>query len=1161
MKENQHEQHAENISSCFLQIIRIMRLILFLIVVNTAMVFSAATYSQSTRLSVNLKNATIKEVIKEIEDQSDFLFLFQEGQVDLNRKVSVSIEGKHVREILNEIFKGTDNIYIISDRQVVIGKAPRKALEARLTVLHKEIKTIIEQPQQKEITGRVTDKSGEPLPGASLLIKGTTIGTVTHADGTFTLLIPLTANTLQISFVGMKTQEIPISGRTVFKVTMEEDAISIEEVVAVGYGTQRKVNLTGAVGVADQKVLENRPITNLGQGLQGAIPNLQVTQSNYSPGQGSSFNIRGFTSLNGGGPLVLIDGVVQDPNLINPNDVESVSVLKDAASAAIYGARAAYGVVLITTKSGKKDQKPTLNVTTSYSSSSPSNIPKYADSWQYVTYMNTASKNAGGGDYFDQRLMQHVKAYYDDPVNNLPVYYDPAIDTDGKYRYAGNTDWAKELYQSGSLSQVNASLSGGTEKVHYYASYGYMQQGGFLRSYDDLYKRHNMTMNLNVDVFSWLSFSAKTKYTHSFEDHPSGGSNGWSGISEYSGQLKNDLRPLMPVRHPDGNWAGQGSFTNPFAVGAEGGYDRRKVNDLWLTGAVLIKPIKDLNIHVDYTFNPYLWNKERTSRLFSEYWAEPGKSNIYPWVNPNSAALENSGDYYNALNAFADYTKSFERHNFKFLLGYNQEEKTYKWFYAKRENLIDNDLPAINRATGEDYVDGSASSWAVQGLFLRINYDYAGKYLLEINSRYDGSSKFPDGNRFAFFPSVSAGWRISEERFWNDLQEIIPNIKIRASYGSLGNQNVEGNFPYISNYNINTGVSYILGNGLPVGITSGALVSPDFTWEKVNQWNVGLDLGLVDNKLNASVDVFRRNTIGMLTTGKPAPAVIGTNVPRENAADLKTYGWETTISWRDEAGDFSYDISFNVADAQSEITRFDNPTGDIGNYYVGRKIGEIWGYKANGLFQSEQEITSHVSQTRLYGGTWNPGDVKYENINGDNEISWGSNTLDDHGDKLIIGNNTPRFQYGLIAGASWKGLDVNLFFQGVAKRDLWLSGRFFGINEEWDVPMRATMDYWTPENPDARLPRPYINGGHGNRYESTRYLQNAAYLRLKQFTVGYTLPQAWTQKFSLSKTRFYFTAQNILTLTKLNELFDPEITDLMGYPVPKTFAIGLDLTF
>jgi TonB-linked SusC/RagA family outer membrane protein len=712
------------------------------------------------------------------------------------------------------------------------------------------------------------------------------------------------------------------------------------------------------------------------------------------------------------------------------------------------------------------------------------------------------------------------------------------------------------------MKQINTNLAGGTEKTKYYISYGFMQQVGFLRSYDDQYQRHNINVFLDTDILKWLSVSTRVKYTYSYEDHPSGGSNGWSGISEYSGQLKNDLRPLMPVKHPDGNWAGQGSFTNPFAVGAEGGHDQRKVNDIWLTGNVDIHPLKGLTIKGDFTYNPYSWNKERTSRIFYEYWAQSGKSNIYPWVNPNSVALENSNDYYRAINAYVDYSKSIGNHNFKVLVGYNQEEKNYKWYSAKRENLIDNDLPAINRATGEDYVDGTISSWATQGLFYRVNYDYAEKYFLELNGRYDGSSKFPKGDRFAFFPSVSGAWRMSEENFWSGIKSIFDDAKLRISYGSLGNQNVSGNFPYISNYSINSSTSYILGGVLPVSIASGSLISPSFTWEKVNQRNIGLDLGFINKKLTFSLDVYRRNTIGMLTSGTPLPAVLGTGVPNENAADLKTYGWESVVTWKDKIKDFAYNVSFNISDSQSEITKFKNPTGDLGTYYVGRKIGEIWGYEASGLFQSQDEINNSPSQSKIYGGTWNPGDVKYINLNDDNVISWGTNTLSDHGDKRIIGNNTPRYQYGLQANASWKGIDIDIFLQGAAKRDLWTGdNRFFGIGSQWDVPMKAAFDYWSEDNKGASLPRPYINGGHGNREVSTLYLQNAAYMRLKQISVGYSFPQKWIEKVALSKARIYFTGQNLLTLTKLNEMYDPENTNLMGYPVPKSYSVGLNLTF
>lgn len=1127
---------------CLNKTLKIMKLTALLFVLSLVQV-SANVYSQNQRMSLNLQNVTIKQVLTEIEEKTELKFLYRDKTVE-DKIVSVEATDIPVYQILEEVLTNSGNTYrLMENNLIIVGSSE------------------LMQPDRR-VTGKVTNKTGDPLPGVTIVVKGTTSGVITDMNGNYSLgNLPQNA-VLIYSFVGMAPQEVAVGSQSTINIVLIDAAIGIEEVVAIGYGTQKRVNLTGAVGAVTGEVLENRPISNLGQGLQGTIPNLQISQNNYAPGQGSSFNIRGTTSINGGSPLILVDGVVQDPNLLNPEDVESVSVLKDAASAAIYGARAAYGVVLITTKKGSRDQQPKLNVSSSFTTTSATNIPKYADSWEYITYMNTASINAGGSNYFDQRLMDYALKYYQDPKNNLPVYYDPAIDTDGKYKYAGNTDWARELYKSGTLKQVNSSLSGGSEKTQYYVSYGYMDQEGFLRSYEDYYRRHNISMNINSDVLDWLTISARSKYTYSEEDHPSGGSNGWSGISEYSGQLKNDLRPLMPVRHPDGNWAGQGSFTNPFAVGAEGGYDVRKVNDFWLTGAVTIKPDKNLNINADYTFNPYSWNKERTSRLFEEFWAEPGKSNIYPWVNPNSVALENSNDYYKAINTYMDYTRSFAANNFKLLIGYNQETKTNKWFYAKRENLIDNDLPAINRATGEDYVDGSATSWAVQGVFFRFNYDYDGKYLLEMNGRYDGSSKFPKGNRFAFFPSVSAGWRFSQENFWSEIRPIVNDAKLRVSYGSLGNQNVAGNFPYISNYNINTAVGYVLGNTLPVGVTSGSLVSPKFTWERVDQWNIGADFGFWSNKLTATIDVFQRNTIGMLTSGEPKPAVLGTSVPRENAADMKTYGWESTLIWKERINEFAYNISFNIADSQAEITKFNNPTGNLGNYYVGRKIGEIWGYEARGLFQSEEEIANHVSQSKIYGGKWNPGDVKYVNLNDDNEISPGKNTLDDPGDRKIIGNSTPRYQYGLMTGGSWKGLDLDLFFQGFGKRDLWTGdNRFFGIGSEWDVPMKATLDFWTQDTPNARLPRPYINGGHGNRQTSTLFLQNGAYLRLKQITVGYTIPEIHSRRAAINRARIYFTGQNIFTLTKLNELYDPENTNLMGYPVPKSYSIGLNLTF
>lgn len=998
------------------------------------------------------------------------------------------------------------------------------------------------------------------MSGVTILVQGTAIGTLSDASGKYSLSnVPQTA-TLVFSFIGMETQTIPLNGRIKIDVTLEETAIGLNEVVVIGYGTQKKVNLTGAIAAVSGEVLKDRPLTNVGSGLQGIVPNLQVTTSNFAPGLGATFNIRGMTSLVISSPLFLVDGVVQDPNLLNPDDIENISILKDAASAAIYGARAAYGVILVTTKTGKKGQRPTLNISSSSTFTEATNIPKYSNSMQYINYMNMASINAGGSNYFDERLIQNATNYFNDPVNNLPVYFDPAIDLDGKYKYCGNTDWSKELYKTGALHQINASVSGGTENTKYYFSYGYMKQNGFLRSYDDMYQRHNINLSVNTEVLKWLSLSGRIKYNYTYQDHPGGGT-GNAGISAYSGQLKADLRPLMPVRHPDGNWAGQGSFTNPFAVGADGGYDRTKINDVWITGSLGIHPIKDLNLTADLSVNPYSSNRTLTITQITEYWAVPGKTDLYPWTNPSSVALWNNNNYYTAINAYLDYSKSFGNNNFKLLIGYNQETTISTAFNAKRENLISNDLPSINIASGTVTTSGSNSSWATQGVFARFNYDYNKKYLLEFNSRYDGSSKFPKKDRFQFFPSISGGWRVSEEPFFGNLKLIISEAKIRASYGSLGNQNVTGNFPYISNYNINTATGYVLGGVLPVSVAPGALISPSFTWEKVNQWNFGADLGFLMNKLTASFDIYQRRTIGMLTTGQPLPTVLGTAVPSRNAADLKTYGWESTIAWRDRIGDFSYDLSFNMADAQSEITKFNNPTKILSSHYVGEKIGEIWGYEATGLFQSTDEIANHASQTSIYA-KWNPGDVSYVDLNNDGVVYRGTNTLYDHGDLKVIGNTTQRYQWGGQINASWKGFDLAILLQGIAKADIYISdGRFYGISSEWDVPMALSLDAWTPDNPGARLPRSYIDGEHGNRQTNTLYLESRAYLRLKQASLGYSIPEKWSRKAAISRARIYVTGQNLLTLTKLSKLYDPENTNVQGYPVPKAYSVGINLTF
>ena len=1018
------------------------------------------------------------------------------------------------------------------------------------------------------IKGSVTSDSGEPLTGVTVKVSGGGNGTVTDIDGNFSVNAA-PGSLLTFSYTGFKPQTV--KAQEGMQVVLQSSVNDLNEVVVVGYGTQKKANLTGAVASVNGSVLENRPISNIGQGLQGVVPNLNVSMGHGgAPGAGASFNVRGTTSLNGGEPLVLVDNVQMDANLVNPDDIESISVLKDAASAAIYGARAAYGVILITTKKGKLNSRPTVQFSASGYWQSPAVEMHNVNSLDYLKMIDIAYQNSGGsGHYFNPLVYEYTEKYVNGTYDQ-PVFFDKSYSA-FKYGYNGNTDWWNELYKT-SFSQIyNASISGGSQKTRYYVSLGSNNQGGILKATDEKYNKYNANINVTSELTPWMEVSAKIAHTYTTEMHPTGGTTAmnntaYSGLSAYSGMMKSDLSPLMPVKHPDGHYAGQGNFTNPVALQAQGGNARYRQNDLWMTAGVKLTPIKGLIVNADYTWNYYGWASTQHVRNFYDYTAVPGTENYYPWTNPSSVTRSNSDDYYSSFNAFAEYNLSLGNndHNMKFMVGYNQEKKRTQYYYAGRKDLIDPENPAINQAIGDMAIDGNMGQWAVNGTFARFNYDYKGRYLLELNGRYDGSSKFKKGHRYQFFPSISAAWRISEEKFFEGVKSWWDNMKLRVSYGSLGNQAVNGNFPYLATYGINTKYGALLGGGRPVAVFAPGLVSSSFTWETVNQIDFGFDAAFLRNRLSASFDWYRRNTKDMLTDGEVLPAVLGASVPRQNAANLKTVGWELSLEWNDRlANGLSYHVKGVLSDYQSTITKFNNPTGLISQYYVGRKMNEIWGYVSNGLFQTEQEANAHANQSYLYGGKWTAGDVRFEDLDGNNKIDIGDNTLANPGDRKIIGNSTPRFAFGITAGLEYKGIDFEMFWQGIGKRD-WFPGSgsaaYWGFTNEWQTPLTTSLDYWTPENTNAFFPRlGWANGG--NRNTSTRYLQNASYCRLKNVTLGYTLPRNILDKIGVSRLRVYVTGENLLTFTSLIKAFDPETLNNMTYPINRKIAVGLNLTF
>lgn len=1019
--------------------------------------------------------------------------------------------------------------------------------------------------QDNACTGVVVDQNGETVIGASVVVKGTTNGTITGLDGDFSIPNVKKGDVIVVSYVGYMNSEIIWEGKPL-KIALKEDSKTLDEVVVVGYATVKKANLTGAVSAVDDKVLADRPIVNLGQGLQGTIPNLNITTSGQ-PGKGSSFNVRGETSINGGSPLVLVDGVQMDPNLINPQDVASVSVLKDAASASIYGARAAYGVILITTKSGRKNMPTQVSFDASVSFNSPTTRPEYMNSMEYAHWMNAANNTTSGRDLLSQEEMEHIEAYFYDPVNNLPVFVakDPSSwqygnCQAGKYAYCGNTDWMKEMYKKTyPVQKYNVNINGGSDKATYYTSVGYMDQGSLMRYGDEGFRKFNMVNNINYDINNWMHVSMKTSYIRTELD----------GLAQDAvhgeSWIGNDTQPLMPVKHPDGNWSGQGNYTNFAAVLDEMGSRKTTKNDFWNTLALKLTPLKGLTINMDYTFNYYAEHGKVHRKTFNEYGIDGKFLQVFQHSRPSGVSESQANDTYNAFNLFGDYELTLGKHYFKVMAGYNQETKHTRGFSASRDELISNDLPSMNAATGEKYVGNSDDSWATRSGFFRVNYSFADRYLLEVNGRYDLSSKFPKDDRSVFSPSFSLGWKLSEESWFKQTTNgFFDELKIRASYGSLANQALDnGWYAYLSNYGTGT-LGYIMGGKQPQYVLPGGLVSNTVTWEKVTQWDLGLDFVILQNRLKGTFDYYQRKTTDMLGPGRILPNILGMSEPLENAADMVTRGWELALTWNDQLDNgLHYSVGFNLSDTRAEITKYDNPTKSLSSpYYEGQIVGDIWGYESS-LFQSADEIASAPDQSKLDGGISKvPGDIRFMDIDGNGVVDYGENTVDKPGDMKIIGNNKARYRYGFNISADWKGFDLGIFFQGVGKRDLMLPYTFkWQYGSMWQVPTAVGNDYWREDNAGGWLPVARFNGSLALGQKQTRYLLDASYLRLKSLSFGYTLPVSLTKQWGIQKCRVYFTGENLLTFKHTPEGFDPELDDPYKYPQQKSLALGLNVVF
>ena len=1074
------------------------------------------------------------------------------------------------------------------------------------------------------ITGTVVDENGDPVIGASVFEKGNARnGAATDVDGKFSVKVK-PGTMLKVSFIGYHTAEATAAQGMIFTLT-PVDAL-LDEVVIVGYGTQKKVNLTGAVSTIDvEKVMEGRPQTDVMKALQGAVPGLTITNSNGDINGTPNVEIRGVGSINAKlKPLYVVDGVpMDDMSFLNPEDIEDISVLKDAASSSIYGTRAAGGVIMVKTKTAKESDRVAIKYSNNFSWSQASYLPEYSSVPNQLRALIQANTRAGlpselFGMYLDT-MLPYAEAWYEqnggkkagyremrpfESWDNVGDYY---VNPDGTgAMYYADWDVQNIMFQTAPAQSHNVSASGSTGRANYHVAFGYNEKEGLMKVNPDKLKRYNINANFNVALTDWLDAGFRFNFTNKEYDMPNVGRNTYT----YMWRWGSYFGPYGYMVDANGNKV---DAKNDIAYRKQAGTDHDVTTFTRLNGYLNAEIIKGLNLQADFTYD--LTNRNNEWHYLPVYCWNTWGGNI----SAPSYAVSQSSTYQTqtntkisrwTTNVFATYEKSFNKaHNLKVMAGFTADQEQNRYFNAKRTILNDNNLPELNLATGTQTVTSSASHWATAGFFGRINYDYKGIYLLEVNGRYDSSSKFPLDKQWGFFPSMSAGYRFSEEAYFEPIRDIVNNGKLRFSWGEVGNDNI-GSYSFIPTISsIPAGSMYWTdGKNKIAGAYMPELVSSDLSWERVRTLDVGIDLGFLNNSLTVGFDWFQRDTKDMIAYGVALPDVLGATAPLTNAGSLRSRGWEVTANYNQRIGQVNFYVNAIVSDYTTKVTEWNNPTRILSGHYSGSNYGDIWGFETDRYFTEDDFAGKDADgnwiykegvadQTGLQNGTfvYGPGDVKFKDLKADGVIDGGKGTADDHGDLKVIGNTQPRYQYSFHIGGDWKGFDLDLYFQGVGKREMWTTSAFVmplmrgadgtydhmesynkmifdadGNITGYEVNQNNTYPCMYPGNEGvSKVPGLDPYSGINNFYPQSRYLVDMSYLRLKNITFGYTVPQVWTRKAYIEKARVYFSADNIATPYRGNKglPLDPEMNAGSGNswgrttPIAKTFSCGLQVTF
>lgn len=1048
------------------------------------------------------------------------------------------------------------------------------------------------------VTGKVTDTAGEPLVGVSVVVVGEQGNVaISDIDGVYTIVSPANG-TLEFSLIGMENTRVPVGGKSVVDVVMKEENLVLDELVVVGFGSQRKENLTGAVSTVNVgRTMDGKPFTDPAKGLQGAVPGLTVTFSNGAINNAPAINIRGMGSLNaadGGSPLILVDNVVvSDISLVNAEDIESISVLKDAASTSIYGARAAFGVILIKTRSGRMGSKFSVSYTNNFSWGTPTVLPQFPkDAVAEIAAMDAAM--ARGKQAFDmfgmkaQPLMDGIERWIANYSHNRRghemIMGEDFEVKDGVTYFYRLWDPVKEMYQKWTPQQShNLQITGGSDRISFVLSGGYQYQEGILKIKPDIINKYNLSLGVNAKAAPWVDIEARMNLRQTDYDYP------------YSYQDPYYYMWRWGTYFPYGtytDWQGTTAWFRHipgYLHNASYSTSRQSYYNTQVAATFHIGEYVDLRSEFAYSTTNRRVHESGGYVALWDFW---GGGLNYNTKLPGSSADEVEFTSYRTTqitsNTYATFEKDFGEHNLKVTAGVNIETGQSQMQMSKKMGLMDKELGQLPLATGAATVNGSASDWAVAGWFARVNYNYKNRYLAEVNGRYDGSSNFPSHSRWAFFPSFSLGYRVSEESFFAPVKQVVSDMKIRGSYGLIGNQNVGADrfIPTMSTAYASWLVdgAKVLYTGLPANVSS------SLYWEDVATLDIGVDLRFLGNKYGITFDWFQRTNRNMLSVGETLPETFGTAAAMVNDGRLRTRGWEITIDGSHSFGNgLSIYGNVNISDYKSVITEWNANSGNLlTSNYKGKTIGEIWGFETDRYFTSAEDVASSPSQVGLQTGNFvfGPGDIKYRDLNGDNVINAGKSTLQDHGDLKVIGNTTPRYQYSIRVGGAWKGVDVDIYLQGIGRRQLWATGNeAIPYYRGADVMYEHQMDFWSPENPNARYPLPYTGNGStaisgirymanaaansgNNFYPQTKYLLNLSYLRVKNITIGYSLPDKWISRANLTKARVYFSGENLFEFSQKKIPIDPEITagsatsNFYGRTAPfeRIISFGVQLT-